>query len=417
MQHSTLRIAWRNLGRSKRRTFLAIGAIALGQTTLMFVNGLTAGSFEDMLRTVTGPLVGHVQIHHPDWREERAVDLYIEDLGETVAQLRALPGVTSVSPRIFSPVLAASGEESSEPASAEPAAIVGVDLAVEHAEGGLLESLDEEQLPGKHGVVMGKVLARRLGVEAGQLLAAIGQDADGFPTSDLFEVRAVVDSNVELVKTMGVIMGMEDAGTFLAMPDEAHEILVQGRDYRNAEALAEAVRAIPALAGKEILTWREALPEIARFIDVKIWFDLIFLAIVFVAAAAGIANTAMMSTFERTHEFGMLLAVGARPGRIVWMTVYESVILGIVGVLIGSLLGSALVLITNYTGIDYAALGGVEAEDVAYAGVSFSYIIHPRLELYYTLFGICAVTITSVLASIWPAALAARLEPVEAMRS
>jgi len=125
----------------------------------------------------------------------------------------------------------------------------------------------------------------------------------------------------------------------------------------------------------------------------------------------------MMSTFERTHEFGMLLALGTRPGRIVRMVLIESIIIGLIGVAIGSLLGSSMVLITSHTGINYAAFGGVKAEDVAMGGLSVSYVIYPMFEFRHIVFGVCAVTITSVLATVWPAALAARLEPVEAMRS
>jgi len=417
VQGSTVRIAWRNLGRNKRRTLLAVGAIALGQLTLVFVNGMMAGSFHDMLETITGPLVGHVQIHHPEWREERAVDLYVDNLAQAMSELEALPEVESVSPRIYAPALVASGEPGEEPADAEPAMLLGVDVDNESHKGGVLASLDAAELPGERAVVVGKVLANRLDLKAGQHLAVIGQDADGFPASDLFTIQAIIESNVDIVKTMGVVMSFADAGRFLAMPDQAHEIIVQGGDYREAQALAGRVSALPAFGQLEVLSWREAAPELVRMIDIKGWMDVIFLAILFVAAAAGIANTAMMSTFERTHEFGMLLAVGTRPGRVVGMVLIESVILGLVGVTVGSILGSAIVLITSQTGINYAALGGISAEDIGYAGVSFSYTIFPRLELRHIVYGLCAVTLTSLLASLWPASLAARLEPAEAMRS
>jgi len=417
MQLSTLKIAWRNLGRNKRRTFLAGSAIALGQLTLVFVNGLMAGSFQDMLRTITGPLVGHAQVHHRDWREERAVDLYIDDLATVRAQLAALPEVASVSPRIYGPALIASGELRDEPADAEPGMMVGIDVATELGRGGLLEAVERDALPGDGAVVVGTILANRLGVAAGELLAVIGQDADGFPVSELFEVRAVIDSQVDVVKTLGVVMSIEDAGQLLAMPDQAHEIVLHGEDFHEAEALAEAVAGVPSLSQMEVLSWREAVPLLAKVIDLKKWFDLIFLAIVFVAAAAGVANTALMSTFERTREFGTLLAIGSRPARIVRMVLIEAVILGLVAVAVGSALGAAVVLVTSHTGIDYAAMGGTEAESVAFAGVSLSYIIYPRLELRHIVLGVCAVTLTSILASLWPAALAARLEPMEAMRA
>ena len=417
MHKSTFRVAWRNLGRNRRRTLLAIGAIALGQFTLVFVNGLMAGSFDNMLQTVTGPLVGHVQVHHPEWREERAIDLYVDSLSEAKAEIEALPGIKSVFPRIFSPVLAANGEIRNEPADAEPGVIVGVDVAAESAKGGMLESLEPDSLPENRSVAIGKVLANRLEVEVGQTIAVIGQDAQGYPVSDLFEVRAIMDSTVDIVKTMGMVMSMADAAEFLAMPDQAHEIVVQGDDYREAETLKASMSALPALEGTEVLSWRESVPLLVTIIDMKIWMDLVFLVIVFIAAAAGIANTATMSTFERIHEFGMLLAVGSRPGRIVWMVLIESIIIGLAGVALGSILGSTVVLITSHTGINYAALGGSSAEDVAFAGMNLSYIIHPKFEFRHIIFGLCAVTMTSVLASVWPAMLAARLEPIEAMRS
>lgn len=280
-----------------------------------------------------------------------------------------------------------------------------------------MESLTTSQRPRSGEVVVGKVLATRLKLKAGQQIAVIGQDADGFPATDLFTLRAVMRGNLDLVNRMGIVMSMEDAGEFLAMPDQAHEIIVQGKDPRQAEELAKVVKSLSPLADTEVLPWRKAAPELAVIIDMKSWSDLIFVAILFIAAAAGIANTMMMSTFERTHEFGMLLAVGSRPMRIVRMVLLESIVLGLVGVAIGSVLGTAIVLITSQTGIDYSALGGIRAEEYAFKGLSISYIIFPKFEFRHILFGVGAVTLTSVVASLWPAALAARLQPVEAMRS
>lgn len=417
MRNTTVHIAWRNLGRNRRRTLLALGAIALGQLTLVFVNCMMAGSYGQMLRTITGPLIGHAQIHHPEWREEWGMDLYIDDVPEIEGRIRSLPGVEGVSSRIYAPVLAASGEKTEEPADAEPAVIIGVDVSAEAGENGMLHAVEPNSLPRGPSVVLGKVLANRLGVEAGQQLAIIGQDIDGFPATELFTIGAIISSGVDIVATRGIVMEIDRAGVLLAMPDQAHEIVVHGSDYRLAPELAEQITGLEGLSEAEVLPWREVVPELARMIDMKSWVDLIFLAIVFVAAAAGIANTAMMSTFERTHEFGMLLALGTAPRRIVTMVVVESVILGLIGVAVGSAVGTAIVLITSQTGINYAALASAEAEDIAFAGLNISYIIYPKFELRHVLFGVAAVTVTSVIASTWPAMLAARLEPVEAMRS
>ncbi|MBN1763735.1 MAG: ABC transporter permease [Sedimentisphaerales bacterium] len=419
MRWSTWQIAWRNLGRNRKRTLLAMGAIALGQFTLVFVGSFSSGSFDNMIKTVTGPLVGHVQIHHKGWREERAIDLYIDNVCQITTELKSIPEVKVVSARIFAPALAAAGEETDAPATAEPAVIVGVDIGSESDMGGLLEFLPESDIPEGDSVLVGKVLARRLNVRPGELLALIGQDVDGFPVSNLFRIKAVLESNVEIVNSMGIVMPLEQAGDFVAISDQAHEIVIRGQDYKNADALAKQITSLPLPADAEVISWFEAVPFLTNIFEMRKWSDLIFMGIVFIAAAAGIANTSMMSTFERTHEFGMLLALGSRPGRIINMVLIESVIIGLIGVVIGSLLGVVLVLITAKTGIDYAIFAGDTSEDITFAwgGINISYVIYPVLELKYLYQGLIAVTGTSILASVWPSLLGARLEPVEAMRT
>jgi len=415
---STLSIAWRNLGRNRRRTALALTAIALGQIVVIAINGMMAGMFDSMLKTITGPLIGHVQIHHKDWREDRAVDLYIDKLSEVKTAIESLPGVKSISPRLFTAVLAAPGEQTEKPADAEAAFVVGVDVAVESHDDGLLGTLSPGELPGGRNVVMGKVLARRLGVTPGRLIAVIGQDADEFPVSDLFTVSAVIKSSVDVVER-GIVMSLPGAQAFFNLPDKCHEIVVRGSDYRMSASLAEAVRKIPSLSEAEVLTWEKAAPELASMINIKVYFDLIFVGILFLAAAAGIANTMMMSTFERTREIGMLLALGSGPGRLVRMIVLEAVVLGLVGVAIGSVLGTAVVLITSQTGINYgvfAGMGAGETLDFSYKGLNISFLIYSKFEFRHIIYGLVAVTLTSVLTSLWPAVSAARLEPAEAMR-
>ncbi|MFO7459355.1 MAG: hypothetical protein R6X07_01925 [Desulfatiglandales bacterium] len=166
---TAFRIAWRNMGRNRRRSLLAVGAIALAQTTLVFVNGFMAGSYDQMLQTITGPMIGHVQVNHSQWREERAIDLRIDHLDAVLSQLSGLTEVLSASPRLYSTVLAASGEKGEQPADAEPAMIVGVDVSAESARGGLLEALSSQAHPQGDKVAVGRVLANRLNVSEGHI--------------------------------------------------------------------------------------------------------------------------------------------------------------------------------------------------------------------------------------------------------
>ncbi len=124
----------------------------------------------------------------------------------------------------------------------------------------------------------------------------------------------------------------------------------------------------------------------------------------------------MMSTFERTPEFGMLLALGSRPWRIVRMIFAEAVALGLAGAAIGTALGYVGIGVTSYTGLDMAAIGGEAAADISFQGMRMPLLVYPWLKASDVLIGVAALVATSVLAAIWPAAVAARLEPVEALR-
>jgi putative ABC transport system permease protein len=149
---------------------------------------------------------------------------------------------------------------------------------------------------------------------------------------------------------------------------------------------------------------------------IDVW-ALFILFIVFIAALAGIANTMLMSTFERKHEFGMLLSLGCGPGRLSRIVAVEAVLLGITGVAVGTALGLGLVLLTSQSGIDYAALGGSESSyEVAFRGLQLSSHVYPVLHLENILMGVAAVLLTSFIAVIWPVLYLVRLEPMEALR-
>ena len=90
---------------------------------------------------------------------------------------------------------------------------------------------------------------------------------------DLFEIKAIISPKVDMVKTLGVVMSMADAGDLLAMSDQAHEIVIQGEDHREAEALASRIAALPSLEAAEVLSWREAVPQLVKIIEMKGWID------------------------------------------------------------------------------------------------------------------------------------------------
>ena len=410
-ENSTLRLAWRGLGRNRKRSALAVAAIGLGQFAFLATAGIMRGYADHYFDSVTGPLVGHVQIVAPGWREERAVDQTLDNVEAMLAAIRGQSQVERAVPRIYAPVLAALEEEGFV------GMVVGADPALEGVADGLLGSEELAGLLGAGRVLVGKGLARQHGIEAGAELAVVGQDIDGSIASELYEVAAVVESPVELVNSIGIVAGLQDARELLRMDDEAHEIAVRLYEVEQVDQAAAALGAQPALQGAEIKRWHEVIPQLAGIIRMMDMYSLVVLGIVCLASIAGIANTMMMSTFERRRELGMLLALGANPGRLFRMVATEAVLLGALGVLLGTALGACFAALTAGSGFDLAELGGEESFEMGFQGVQIASRVYPEVRAADVLVGVSAVLVTALSACVWSLLHVARLEPVEAMRT
>jgi ABC-type lipoprotein release transport system permease subunit len=402
------RIAWRNLWRNPRRTALALVAIGLSVTLVLLYDSVLRWEADYMIDTITGSIVGHVQAHATDWRRTRAMDKTMRGVSAIVEAVRRDPDVAGVDARVYAPALAALGEEGFA------VVVIGVDVAEASRPLRLLDGVTTRI--GGRRVLMGRLLAEQMGVRQGAEIALVGQGVDGSLANDLFTVAGLIQTSVDLVNRQAIVMPLADAQQLFAMNDEAHELMIYARDPARAGALAASVGRLPELAGLEVLDWQTAAPAMSDLVKLVSVMWVFVLLLVFVAAAAGVANTSLMSTFERTHEFGMLLALGTAPSRIVGMILLESLALGATGALLGSALGVALVAWGHHTGVDFAKLTGGGPTSVSALGVSFTLIIRPRLASIDIVRVVIAVMLTSIIASAWPALRAARLQPARALR-
>ncbi|MBN1975674.1 MAG: ABC transporter permease [Sedimentisphaerales bacterium] len=410
MKARTIQIAWRNIGRNKKRTGLAMLAIAVGQFALLATNSLMRGYTDNIRIAITGPMIGHIRITEPNWAEERALDLVLNDVNEMIDVIEDESFVDSAAARIYAPVLVAPKED------AFIGTVVGVQVQTESKDYGLLSGFDKPLEKGK--VLVGHILAKKIETNAGDEIAIVGQAADGSLANDLFIVQDIIKCPVDLINQLGIVMSLGEAQELFVMPDEAHEIVIRNKTSEQVNAAAESFRNIPILKNTEIQTWEEIVPQLVVILKTSSYVGYFILIIVFIAAVAGIANTLVMSAFERFHEFGMLLALGSSPFRLVRMIVSEAVLIGLLGVAIGTLLGIGFIIVTSDSGIDMASWGGDgQVEDMAYQGLNLPLHVFPRLEIFDIILGLCGIMFTSLIASIWPAWIAGRLEPMEAMRA
>jgi ABC-type lipoprotein release transport system permease subunit len=255
-------------------------------------------------------------------------------------------------------------------------------------------------------------------LSVGDQIALVGQAADGSTANDLYWVAGLLDSPIELLHKSGVIMTLADAQRFLVMPDAAHQVTVMGLQPERARELAARIEASlgPSAGAVAVRPWQELEPVLVNLLETSECANLVVLLLVLLASAAGVANTMLTGTFERTREIGMLHALGCKPCRTIRLITTEALLLGLLGVTIGTALGLVLVAATSATGLHIGLPGASDAGPVAFFGV-VPQAIHPRLEITDPIIGAGAAALTAVLAALAPAIYAARLQPVVAMRS
>jgi putative ABC transport system permease protein len=404
-------IAFRNIRRNGRRSLLSGTAIALSTLVIAFMFSIIAGISEDYRSNITRFITGHVRLRNRDYdANERLNPLHLSVPGyaELAERLEALPGVRAAAPRIQFATAIYRDER----------VYAGLGLGVDFERERLLmrpeQSLLRGSLPrrGERELALSVGLARELGVEVGERITLFGKNKYMGMSGMTFAVTGLVRFPVSGFNRSFFLLPIDTASRFLSMQGEATEVLLFLEDPRRQEqAAAEANRLLVelGLAGVEarpwerIGNWRGLLALIGSSYNIIALFF-------FILGTTVIVNTTMMVIFERMREIGTVAALGMTPAQIVSLFFLEALAIAVLSALAGVGLALAITVPLSRTGIDMT--GPMQ-------GMSFelSPVIYPKIDLRSTVLVFFYSVAVSSLVSFLPSRRAARIEPVEALRS
>ncbi len=401
-----LTLSWRNLWRNHRRTGIMLGAISVGVWAMIFMTALMRGMVDDMLNQGIRNLPGHIQIQHPEFLDDPSVVNSIDEpRGDLLAALEN-NGVRIWANRIKVPAVIMSERESRginligiEPVS--EADISGVPARI--SQGRFLESIQDK------GLVIGAKLAERLETRLGKRVVIMSQDPDNNLAERGFRVIGIYRAELAAQEESNVYAARGTLQELLRIEGRVSQIVLVDDDYRNVESLYRRVAAATP-AGLEVKPWYEIDTYLAVMFNMMDGFVLIWVIIIFLALSFGLVNTLIMAIFERIREIGLIQALGMRPGLIVYQILLESLMLLLIGLVVGNML--ALVTIKPLEdGLDVS----IVAEGMAMMGAGS--VIYPSLTLYDVVLANVVVILLGILTSILPAWRASRLDPVRALNT
>lgn len=404
-------LAARNLFRNTRRTIITLLGIAFGLGMVEVTITLQAGQYADMLEAGVSSLAGHVVVQQDGWQDDREEERVLTGAAGVADTLRgAFPEATVTSRLLLGGLL-------TSPRGSVGAALTGVDGPAEAA----VQTIDERVREGTwldgdgRGIVIGEKMAEALQVKLGDKVVWMGQHGTETEVqSRLFRVKGIFRTGAAELDGFVAFADLPAAQEVYGTPDVAHQVAIHLRNPD--DTAATHARAVGLFAGRDeldVLDWEHAIPEIVAMIAVDRTSNNVIMFIIGSIVAMGALNTLLMSAMERTREFGVMLALGLRPGQLGRLLLTEGLLIGILGACLGLLFGALLSWPLVEVGLDYRqALG----ETYETGGVVLSGLIkgrwHPTRGLLYAGFAVLMAT----LAALYPAWFVTRLQPVDAMR-
>jgi len=417
MSGRLLQLAWRNLWRNPRRTFITMAAIAFGYAMLLFVACLMAGLRWQMIENGTCLVMSQIQVHAPGYYPNRFIQKTLggkkgTDISAMLAVISADRRVYAAAPRVYGYGLLSAAHRSA-----------GVELmGIIPDQERKITTLDSQIAKGSYltarmpkGVVIGDKLASTLGIEVGSEIVLLTQAADGSMGNDVYTVVGMFHTGLDAVDRSLVLMSLSSLQELLHLaPARIHEVGIKLNDITRAPAVAAALsvqlgKTLPV----RVRAWPELAPELASYVQFNRGITFVLFFIFFLLAVIGVMNTMLMAVFERTRELGMLMALGMRPVQVIGLILTEAGGLAVASLVVGGAVGVPLLWYLQVHGLD---LGGATGEVVSLAGVVVGHLWYGRQDFPAYSKAAIGLAATALVSALYPAWRAAHFRPTEAIR-
>ncbi len=403
------RLALLNLTRNMRRTALSLASIVAGVAVIIIGKGFIGGLEENLIRSEVDTMSGHV-ILRPDGYPEEGLSHPLEGIWKVTPELSSKLDSTSIGWTARTLFV--------------PTAVHKADSL--RARGIVFDPATDErvfpragwQVTGKipvtaeDGVLLGKGVARLLKVAPGDNMILQARTAQGAINALDVKVAGVVSLGSPLVDQLGIFVPKELGESLLRLEGATSHVLVRLDDRDAAGIWADGLGgSLPA--GVASRTWIDQTAGMMRLQRIRqTALDALVVALMGMSFF-GIANTILMAAYERIREIGTLQALGMRRSGVVRLFVLEGAMMGLVGSFVGAAIGAAIIAYYAANGIDLSGL----IEQTGSANLQISAMLYTRFSSRVVLAAIAFGWAIAIGASVYPAVVASRIVPAEAVRA
>ena len=334
-----LQLAWRNLWRNRKRTVITISAVVLAVLLSSIASSMQEGTYARMIDNIVKFYTGYIQVQHPGYWESRSINDTYEPDSALNKVLESSGEILLMVPRLESFTLISSGENT------KGCSLVGIDPEKEDRLTGLSRWVQQGKYlsGGENGILLAVNIAANLGVVVGDTLVLISQGYHGASASALVPLRGILKFPSPELNNVACYIDLERAREFYSAPGRITSLSLMINDYRRVNKTAQLLsrKLQPAYS---VMTWDEMQPELVKMIESDRAGAVVMKGVLYLVVGFGILGTIIMMMAERRKEMGVMIAVGMQKYRLQRMLVFESLLLSMLGVIIGVLLSIPVIL-------------------------------------------------------------------------
>ena len=401
-----LKIAWRNIWRNPRRSWVLMSAVGVGVFSFVLGISFMSGFAHEIISSTIDLQGGDIQIARTGYNANPTIRSTLNE-PQAIEQLLSHRDELRYAPGVMLPAMASSTEQ------AVGILIRGIDPDREDDVTIISRSIvDGTYLSGpasENEVFVGEELADRLNVTIGEKIVLTANDVNNDLSAGAFRIVGLYQTSSSEFDKTTVFLPIESARELVGFSEELSALTVRVDRSSDPERVAAELRS--AIGGDriEVLTWRERYPMLEFYMAMFDFTILLLVVIMFIAVAFTIINSFLMVILERVHEFGIMMAGGVRPRGIRVMLYVEAAMMTVLGMTLGCLVSLASVLYFQVFGVDLSAFSdGLRA-------FGMSPVVYPILDMDLVLKGFLLIAVMVFIAILYPAFKASRYDVVEAI--
>lgn len=334
-----LKIAWRNLWRNKRRSLITIASIFFGVLLATIMNSLQDGTYANMIDMMVKLSSGYIQVQNPEYFENKSINNTFSPTDEFMTRLESQPGVTTVAKRLESFALISSGPNT------RGGAVIGFEPAKDSQTSNLQNWISDGEFlnDGDNGLLVTFNIAKHLDLHVNDTIILISQGYRGVTAAGKYPIKGILTFSTPQMNNIGVFMDITLAQNLFSAEGMTTSVMVMVHDYTDVNSVKRSIQGFTA-ESLSVYSWDELNPEVVQFIESDKAGGVIMIGILYIVIGFGIFGTIIMMVAERKREMAVMVAVGMQKYKLATILFFETLLIGIVGVISGFVVSVPIIL-------------------------------------------------------------------------